>query len=245
MIRKLAVRCLTFTVALSSICFSASVYGQTGFGEKIVNNGTEIYYTGQVAKEDAERLGEYLTECDFSDGNTKSVQLVNEYGTWQFRMVTQEKFVDDAEMNKNFNYMCLQLSTVFNGEDVDIHVCNDSLETLKVVQGHRGELNKLNETEVYYLDVNVLEMTKIEEFLGEYGFKDKPGTFYVQKLEDRVKFHMVAHAAATRDQAVLADCKALSKVLSKEVFGGKIVEYHLCNEYLQSVNFVTGRADNF
>ena len=110
--------------------------GCDSYGENIVVNGTEIYFKGDgVTKADAEKLGKYLLDNEFADGNGKSVQLAKEEGVWQFRMVTLESFHDDADFANLAGEMAAEMSqVVFDSQSVEFHLCDDEFNTVKRIQ---------------------------------------------------------------------------------------------------------------
>lgn len=106
----------------------------TNYGTKLEFNGVELYYTSDVEEAEAKALGEYLVDSGFADGNEKSVQLNKEGSTYEFRMVVKEGMEKDEEYIEIAKVFAAELSeTLFDGEQVDIHLCDDKLKTLRVV----------------------------------------------------------------------------------------------------------------
>lgn len=104
------------------------------YGTEKEFDGVQLFYTENVTEDEADKLGEYLISSGFADGAEKSVQLEKEGETYQFRMVVKEGFEKKEEflaLAKQFaNEMSLD---IFDGAPVEVHLCNDHLETLKVV----------------------------------------------------------------------------------------------------------------
>jgi hypothetical protein len=73
---------------------------QPGYGKRLAFNGGEVYYTGTVTQDEANRLGEYLIECEFFDGNPKSVQLNRTDDGYEMTMRLQDRavFFNDREL---------------------------------------------------------------------------------------------------------------------------------------------------
>lgn len=118
------------------ICFSLTIVACSGYGKKLEYNKTEVYYTSNVKKSEAEKLGEFLVSSGFAGENEKSVQLSKneESGNYQFRMVTTEKAANSESYQTIFKMFAKQISdSVFNKKPVDFHVCNNTFETLKVI----------------------------------------------------------------------------------------------------------------
>ena len=105
------------------------------YGEKLEYNGGELYYTKNVTEAEAKKLGEYLVKQEFFDGKEKTIQLDKNGGTYQFRMVVMKEKQDDEASMEIFKAFAEQMSAdVFNNAPVELHVCNEKLETLKVVK---------------------------------------------------------------------------------------------------------------
>ena len=104
------------------------------WGTRLEFNGGELYYTSSVTLEEATRLGEYMVESGFYDGNEKTVQLTKTGATYEFRMVIMEGLDEDQEYIFIAGMYALELSRkVFDGSPVDIHLCDVQLETLRVI----------------------------------------------------------------------------------------------------------------
>lgn len=105
------------------------------YGEKLEYNGGEVYYTENVTKQEAQKLGEYLVAQKFFDGNPKTVQLDKSGSTYQFRMVVQKEKQNDEATAVIMKVFAQQISSdVFNDAPVELHICDESLKTLKVIK---------------------------------------------------------------------------------------------------------------
>jgi hypothetical protein len=119
------------TCIISSMIILASC---TKNGNKLKFNEGELYFTDQVQKSDAEKLGSYLETEGFFNGEKRSIQLNKNGKTWEFRMVVKKGTESDDQYINLFGYFGIQLSkAVFNNEPVDIHLCNERFETLMVI----------------------------------------------------------------------------------------------------------------
>jgi hypothetical protein len=125
------------SILIVAVLFSLIVTGCSNYGTKLTYNKTnDLYYTGNVTKEEAQSLGDYLVEQEFfaNDENARSVQLDKSGSTYQFRMVVKKGLEQDQSTINTAKIFAAELSkSVFNGKTVDIHFCDDSLKTLKVV----------------------------------------------------------------------------------------------------------------
>ena len=108
--------------------------GSGGHGTELIFNGGQLYYTSAVTKEQAEKLGNYLVKEEFFDGNPKTVQLNRTGNTFEVRMVVKKGVEQDQEFIDLCKLMCIEISqNVFDSAQVDVHLCDEQLTTLKVV----------------------------------------------------------------------------------------------------------------
>jgi hypothetical protein len=107
-----------------------------GLGKQLeFAKGGEIYYTSSVTEWDAQKLGNYLVKEGYFDGPRKSVQLTSDGELFQVRLVTVARVGNDEEFLGNYEILADELSrNVFNGRPVEIHICNEYLKTMRVVQ---------------------------------------------------------------------------------------------------------------
>jgi len=104
------------------------------YGTELTFNKGQLFYTSSVSKEEAKKLGKYLVEQDFFDGNEKTVQLNKAGNTYQFRMVAKKGVEKDPVIIPSMKQFCRELSwNVFDGARVEIHLCNSLLITKIVV----------------------------------------------------------------------------------------------------------------
>jgi len=102
-------------------------------GTALKFNGGELFYTDAVTRDEADNLGRFLVEQEFFDGEYKSVQLHKDGATYQFRMVIKKGLEKDEQFIQIAKAFCAELIVHFGGEKVDIHLCDENLETLRVV----------------------------------------------------------------------------------------------------------------
>ena len=97
-------------------------------------NGGELYYTSVVSEREAYRLGEFLVDSEFFDGELKTVQIDKTGNTYEFKMVIKKGIDKDEEFIQIAKIFSNKLSeNVFDGYDVDIHMCDEYLNTIRVV----------------------------------------------------------------------------------------------------------------
>lgn len=129
----------TLSLFIFTMLFSLMLYGCGGesYGTKInFGENNELYYTESVTSEQAQALGDYLVKGEFfaNDGNDRTVQLNKTGSTYEFRMVVKKGLDQDQGTIDLMKTVAAELSeNVFKGENVDIHLCDDTLKTLRVV----------------------------------------------------------------------------------------------------------------
>ena len=105
-----------------------------GYGSELKFNGGQLFYTTAVSKDVAEKLGNYLVKVGVFNGDLKTVQLNKSGSTFEFRMVVKKGMEQDQELIQFFKLFGRELSKdVFNSGQVDIHLCDEHLKTIRVV----------------------------------------------------------------------------------------------------------------
>jgi hypothetical protein len=97
-------------------------------------NGVQLFYTSSISEAEANTLGNYLIKSEFADGEQKTVQLNKSGNTYEFRMVVKTGIEQDQEYTDLGKLMAAEISSeVFNGQQVDLHFCDENLKTLRVL----------------------------------------------------------------------------------------------------------------
>ena len=105
-----------------------------GYGKLIKYGSDELYYTSSVSAAQASILGEYLLEYEFFTNQGVAVQLNKVGGTYEFRMIIKEGLENDQDFIEIAKLMSAELSyDVFDDAQVDIHLCDEYFNTLRVV----------------------------------------------------------------------------------------------------------------
>tara|TARA_B100000929_G_C15267702_1_gene338980 strand:- start:115 stop:525 length:411 start_codon:yes stop_codon:yes gene_type:complete len=109
------------------------VYGQS-YGRLIEYGEDELYYTSSVTSREAHKLGDYLVEQEFFSDQGVAVQLNKDRNTYEFKMVIKEGLEHDTEFIDIMKEFIVMLEEdVFDGSQVDIHLCDGYFNTLRVV----------------------------------------------------------------------------------------------------------------
>ena len=110
-----------------------------GYGKELKFNGGQLFYTTAISKDIAERLGNYLVKSGLFNGDLKTVQLNKSGSTFEFRLVIKKGIEQDQEYIQTCKIFCRELSNdVFNSAQVDIHLCDEQLKTIRVVVSSGG-----------------------------------------------------------------------------------------------------------
>jgi hypothetical protein len=104
--------------------------------QTIMAKATEVRYTKNVTLAEAEKLRDFLIEFGFSDDqNRKTVALDKENGDYIFKMVLDKSRIEDKNTISLLTMFKGELSEkVFNNQSVKVHMCNELMNTLKVVE---------------------------------------------------------------------------------------------------------------
>jgi hypothetical protein len=106
----------------------------SNYGEQKTFNGTQVFYTSAVTLNDVNKLGEYLVDSEFADGEEKSVQLNKTGNTYEFRMVVKKGIERDQEYRDLGKLLAAEISEYcFDGARVDTHFCDENFKTLIVL----------------------------------------------------------------------------------------------------------------
>lgn len=205
-----------------------------GLGQKIIANGTEVYYDGeQVTKADAERLGKALTELEFSDGAAKSVQLQRNGEKLIFKMVMLKEHLESNKLDPDLKLMSLQLSAFFDGKAVEVHKCDDQMVSKMHVQGLVGKTSEFHGGQIYYNGLDADQLAQLKKVLNTMGFEGFEGALYFGKSKDGYEFRMICTPEDCKDEAVVSESKELRKLFT-EIVGGAKVNVKFCDECFES-----------
>lgn len=214
---------------LALLCVSSIGCGPN-FGEKLVVRKTEIYYKDGATEADAQRLGEVLEKLMFIDGKRKSVQLLKRDDVWEFRIAVG-KVADSEVIKQKMKLYCLELSGgCFDGETVEVHICNRKLESKSVVKGLRGKRHQLEKSVYYYEDVTLEQVLDFSAI--PYATQLDPGvemSYHLSQSGDVIEIRAV-HPNAD-DKLVAGPANDTAVATSNKVFSGKQVDVLICDPF--------------
>lgn len=111
-----------------------TVVPEAELGKKLTVGNGELYFVPPVTEQQAQRLGQYLVDAGFLDEEPAGVQIRKEGKYYQFRMVAKKGIELDSVFITGLKELCKELSeNVFKGNPVEIHICDDYFETVRVV----------------------------------------------------------------------------------------------------------------
>ena len=106
-------------------------------GDVIEFGNNEVFYIKPVKKEEAQKLGDFLTEMEFfSDENEASVQLLhnNINANYEVRFVINEDLLTDEVIAAFELYRIMIQRGVLDGKPTAVHLCNNRLVTIKTLR---------------------------------------------------------------------------------------------------------------
>ena len=131
----------------------------SNYGEKVVVNEGEVYYTEGISEEMAQDLGNFLVASGYFDGEPKSVQLTkDENDGYVFRMVFQEEAINDPQYEQLAKVFSNQISQeILNGEPVTMEFTNTTFETQKSIAFEPMKLETVDEIDaIEKIDTNAV-----------------------------------------------------------------------------------------
>ncbi len=127
----------------SSICVLL-LSGCQNLGKEVDFGDVQLFYKDGATKENAEKLGEYLVKSDFWQGHEGkfSVQLLKNGEIYQVNFPVKEGLAHDIKYVVKVSAFASTLSEqVFNDAKVEIHLCDNRMETKNTVgMDHENEM---------------------------------------------------------------------------------------------------------
>lgn len=124
---------MKFIILFYSIAYLFILCSCQNYGTLIQNGSLNLYYTSTISLEEAKKLEKLLVEEKFNEGNKKFVQFNKNGVVYEFKVVVKKGNENDDEYIKKFKVFASYISEIFGNKEVDIHLCDDALNTLRVV----------------------------------------------------------------------------------------------------------------
>jgi hypothetical protein len=226
---------------------SASTPRDVEAGQKLTFQAGTLFYVAPISEEEARDLGDYLVQAGFFKEKPAAVQIRRNGATWEFRMVVKEDFDKREGFLDACKKMALELSrNVFDDAPVEIQFCDRSLKTIGAlafpdpIEGWVGFLGTelpFNKAKLYY----VVPVTEAEaKRLGDYlvanaKFGDSPSTIQLRKSGSTYIYRFPVQAGYDQDKSYVKVVSQFCMELSQRVFGGAVVNVHLCDETMRTL----------
>jgi hypothetical protein len=106
-----------------------------------------------------------------------------------------------------------------------------------------GQKMMFNGGELYYTSsVSEPEARKLGEYLVKNRFFDgSPKSVQITRSDGTIQFRMIVIKGMQTNPQFVQTATQFSKELSRDVFGGELVEVHLCDEYLKTLKVVKSK----
>jgi hypothetical protein len=226
-----------FILPVFLLCIALS--GCNNFGKEKIYNGVELYHTDKVTDAEADALGNYLVNQKFADGNAKTVQLTKSGDTYQFRFVVKEGIDKDPAYTKPAKFLGSMISTqLLNGAPVEVDLCDDHLNTLKVLVADDFGKEKTYDGVVLFHSKKITDAEA--DSLGNYLISSKfangnEKSVLITKSGNIYQFKFVVKKGADTDPNYLKNGKIFASQLSTNVFNNAPVEVLMCDDYFSTL----------
>lgn len=124
------------SIVITAIILAFTIYSSNIPDQKLMFNGSELYYTENVQKGDAQKLGDYLSKQGaFNESKQISVKIDKQSNTYKFSLIIDDQSkLGDIGFQQTIKSMCEELSkNVFNNSNVDINLCDKVFKPLKTI----------------------------------------------------------------------------------------------------------------
>jgi hypothetical protein len=214
---------------------------------KLTYNDSGLLYTKDVGKETASKVGDFLRDNGYFDGTAKTVEVAKPQDTYQVRLVLEdESAVDDEDIISDCGVLATKLSSeVLNDAPVEVHLCDQKMKTIKVVEQTFKVVRINSQSTVAYPDPITQEQAQqVGDYLLEYDFFDAQTERLVMVMYDSEQdmYYIslsVDDPEQVTDQGYVNLAAATCGVVSANVFNGGVVTMDLCDENLDTLRMVT------
>jgi hypothetical protein len=203
-----------------------------------------LFYTSSIKKEEAQKLGDFLVELEFFTEDPMSLQIDKINDIYTIKLPIKKDAEKDEEFVESLQQVALSIAeNIFDDELVEIHLCNDTFETLSAISSIDLTLGKSltsNGDVLFYTStVAEEEAQKLLQYLVDQGLYDGSGMLaQINKNYDTYEFRLTIKKGLEQDQEVIDTFKMFSKELSKTIFNGESVDIHLCDDNLNTLRVV-------
>lgn len=211
--------------------------GCGGHGPKVQHGSIEVFYVDGATKEDADRLGAYLTTQWGAGGAKRSVQIKKAGDGYQLRMVVRKEFQKDDKTLEALVFDGARVSRdIFAGAPVEIQACDEHFTTIKTMPPRADVRYGVVERQIevfYAAEADKEDALRLARHLAGQA----PAlTLKLARRGPVVEVHLVTLPDAHKQPDVMADMRRARAELAANVFRGAAVELHLCDDRLNPVH---------
>lgn len=228
---------ISATMLVSFIAFSCGMLPKS-----VEKNGVKIQYSGDVTKEEATKLVDYLDANGFSDGRQKDLKLSKSGDAYNLKMVVREGFdLDEKNIELMNDFACEVSKGAFDGKTVNLDLCNNTWGVLKSLKSENcdqfemldKEKKNFGKVEIFYgKDVTTKELNDVGKYMTDTFGDDVERTFAIDKKEGRGILSIVVTNKKYYEDPELKD---IYRIIACDM--GKILGYetdvHMCDEYMK------------
>jgi hypothetical protein len=110
------------------------IFPQRVLGKKVMVNKSKIYYTSTVTAQEAQKLSDFLLKNGYNGDEPVIYQLNKKGATYEFLLSVKKGLDQDPKVISMMKNLAKAMSKqVFHGAEVDIHLCDEFLHTIRVV----------------------------------------------------------------------------------------------------------------
>jgi hypothetical protein len=216
-----------------------------GYGSRTQQGSIEVYYVDGATQAEADALGAFLVKLwNAQSGETRSVQLKKMGTSYQFRMVVKKGFEQDPKLSEELGITASRIShEILSDADVEAHFCNDHFDTLRTIPMRDDMRYSVRQGNVAVYYGKNTRKEDAQRLLDHFGpeVAGAPGAFDFKLEHSAAKIweiHMVVQKDLEKDPSYLQQRKLAAQQLSRLLFGGEPVEFHLCDEHMRSLQIV-------
>ena len=219
--------------------------GSAEFGKKLKYGNMEVFYTSSVTEYEARSFGNYMLGNGWGK-KPCSIQLNHPGKYYEIRLVVEESYISSEDFVKSAELLARMVSgEVFKDSRVDIHLCDNRLKTVKVVNGgpSLGKLKSFGKINIYRSSaVTEDEAVKLGNFLVKLGIGDVDALIQLDRVGNVYQFRVVVSAAAQQNPKSVKMHEEIATQLSRDIFDRKRVEVHMCDEFLKTRKVVYSKT---
>jgi hypothetical protein len=220
--------------------------------KKAEKNGVRIEYSKDVAKEDVDKLLDFLASNN-EDGSEKDFKLSKEGDGFRIKMVVVSGYGSDPQnVELMTDFACEISKDVYGGKMIYLDLCDDHFklqtslksENCEQFEMFDKEMLLFGELELYYGEaITKQQQQDVGGYLVDYFGNEIRRTFVVDKVDGKgVLSIVVTKKKYYEDEEVLNDYRIIACDLGKLL--GYTSEVHMCDEYMKMQKVVpAGNCD--